>query len=68
MARQTGTVKWCNDARGFGFIAREGGPDVFVPFSAVQSPAGGALAEGDRVEFDIVHGERGLQAVEVVKG
>ena len=54
MARITGTVKWFNDAKGFGFISHEGGPDVFVHFSAIQSSGFKSLAEGDRVEFEIV--------------
>ena len=67
MARLTGTVKWFNDAKGFGFIAREDGPDVFVHFSAIQSNGFKALAEGDRVEFDIVQGQKGPQAADVMK-
>jgi CspA family cold shock protein len=60
-------VKWFNDAKGFGFLAREGGPDVFVHFSAIQSSGFKSLAEGDRVEFDIVQGEKGPQASDVQK-
>jgi CspA family cold shock protein len=67
MARITGTVKWFNDAKGFGFIAREGGPDVFVHFSAIQSEGFKSLAEGDRVEFEIVQGQKGAQASDVIK-
>ena len=67
MARIQGTVKWFNDAKGFGFLAREGGPDVFVHFSAIQSSGFKSLAEGDRVEFDIVQGEKGPQASDVQK-
>jgi CspA family cold shock protein len=67
MARITGTVKWFNDAKGFGFIAREGGPDVFVHFSAIQSEGFKSLAEGDRVEFEIVQGQKGAQAADVIK-
>jgi len=67
MARLIGTVKWFNDAKGFGFIAREGGPDVFVHFSAIQADGFKTLAEGDPVEFEIVQGEKGPQASEVVK-
>jgi CspA family cold shock protein len=67
MARLTGTVKWFNDAKGFGFIAREGGPDVFVHFSAIQSQGFKSLAEGDQVEFEIVQGDKGPQAANVTK-
>jgi CspA family cold shock protein len=63
----TGTVKWFNDAKGFGFIAREGGPDVFVHFSAIQSQGFKSLAEGDQVEFEIVQGQKGPQAANVTK-
>ncbi len=62
-----GTVKWFNDAKGFGFIAQEGGKDVFVHFSAIASSGFRSLAEGDVVEFDIVEGPKGLQAANVTK-
>jgi CspA family cold shock protein len=68
MARINGTVKWFNDAKGFGFIQRDGGPDVFVHFSAIQSNGFKSLAEGDRVEFEIVDGQKGPQAANVTKG
>jgi CspA family cold shock protein len=67
MARLTGTVKWFNDAKGYGFISREGGPDVFVHFSAIQGNGFKSLAEGDRVEFEIVQGQKGPQAADVTK-
>jgi CspA family cold shock protein len=67
MARIKGTVKWFNDAKGFGFLAREGGPDVFVHFSAIQSNGFKSLAEGDAVEFEIVDGQKGPQASDVQK-
>lgn len=62
-----GTVKWFNDAKGFGFIAQEGGKDVFVHFSAIESSGFRSLAEGDTVEFEVVEGPKGLQAANVKK-
>ncbi len=67
MARITGTVKWFNDAKGFGFIQPEGGPDVFVHFTAIQSNGFKSLAEGDQVEFEIVQGQKGPQAANVTR-
>ncbi len=62
----TGTVKWFNDAKGFGFITPEGGgPDLFAHFSAIQSQGFKTLAEGTRVEFDVVSGPKGLQAANI---
>jgi len=61
-----GSVKWFNDAKGFGFIARDGGgPDVFVHFSAVSQQGFKSLQEGQRVEFDVVPGKKGDQAANV---
>lgn len=62
-----GKVKWFNAEKGFGFIEREGGDDVFVHFSAIQSDGFRSLEEGQAVEFDIVEGDRGPQAANVVK-
>ncbi len=62
---ETGTVKWFNDAKGFGFITRESGPDVFVHHTAIQAEGFRSLAEGDRVQFDVVQGPKGAQAANV---
>ncbi|MEZ4485030.1 MAG: cold-shock protein [Syntrophotaleaceae bacterium] len=62
-----GVVKWFNDAKGFGFIEQEGGPDVFVHFSVIQSEGFKSLAEGERVTFEITEGQKGPQAANVVK-
>ena len=61
----TGTVKWFNDAKGFGFIAQENGEDVFCHHTAIQSDGFRTLAEGQRVEFDVKRGPKGLQAENV---
>ena len=61
----TGTVKWFNDAKGFGFIPQESGEDVFVHFSAIQAQGFKSLAEGDKVEFEVTRGPKGLQAANV---
>jgi CspA family cold shock protein len=60
-----GTVKWFNDAKGFGFIARENGPDVFVHFSAISGSGFKSLQEGQKVEFEVVPGKKGEQAQDV---
>jgi len=64
--RITGTVKWFNESKGFGFISREGGEDVFVHFSAITADGFRTLAEGQKVEFTIEQGAKGPQAVNVV--
>ncbi len=65
MAR--GTVKWFNEAKGFGFISQESGEDVFVHFSAIQGEGFKTLAEGEALEFDVTKGPKGLQASNVRK-
>ena len=67
MAQAQGKVKWFNDAKGYGFIAREDGPDVFVHYSAIQGDGFRSLAEGQSVAFEITEGPKGLQATNVVK-
>jgi CspA family cold shock protein len=62
-----GTVKWFNDAKGFGFIEQDNGPDVFVHFSAIEGDGFKSLAEGDRVSFDVVQGQKGPQSSNVRK-
>ena len=64
--RATGIVKWFNGAKGFGFIEREEGPDVFVHFSAIRGDGFRNLEEGQSVEFTIEQGQKGLQAADVV--
>ena len=67
MSRIAGRVKWFNDAKGFGFIEREGGPDVFVHYSAIQSDGFKSLKENDKVEFEVHEGPKGPQAANVTK-
>jgi CspA family cold shock protein len=62
-----GRVKWFNDAKGYGFITQEGGEDVFVHYSAIQSQGFKSLSEGDVVEFEVARGPKGLQATNVKK-
>jgi cold shock protein len=63
--RVVGTVKWFNGGKGYGFIAREGGPDVFVHYSAIQSESFRNLEEGQKVEFEVEQGNKGPQASNV---
>jgi CspA family cold shock protein len=63
----TGTVKWFNDAKGYGFIERPDGDDVFVHYSAIEGGGFKTLSEGDSLEFDVVEGPKGKQAANVIK-
>jgi CspA family cold shock protein len=65
--KETGTVKWFNDSKGFGFITRENGPDVFVHHSAIQGEGFHSLSEEQAVEFDVTEGPKGPQAQNVIK-
>ncbi len=64
----TGTVKWFNDAKGYGFISQEGGEDVFVHHTAISMEGFRTLKEGEKVEFEVVQGPKGLQAANVHRG
>ena len=64
---ETGTVKWFNDAKGFGFITLENGTDVFVHYTAIVGEGHKSLADGERVSFEVVKGPKGLQAAKVSK-
>jgi CspA family cold shock protein len=64
-AREQGVVKWFNDTKGFGFIQRSNGEDVFVHFRAIQADGHRSLRDGQRVEFTVAQGQKGLQAEEV---
>jgi CspA family cold shock protein len=67
VAQYKGKVKWFNNAKGYGFIGREDGPDVFVHYSSIQLDGYKTLKEGDDVEFDIVQGQKGAQADAVIR-
>lgn len=67
MSQYKGEVKWFNNAKGFGFLGRSDGPDVFVHYSSVQLEGYKSLKEGDAVEFDIIQGAQGPQADKVVR-
>ncbi len=62
-----GKIKWFNESKGYGFIQQDNGPDVFVHFSAIKGEGFKTLAEGQRVQFDIVEDEKGLKAANVIK-
>ncbi|GGO86668.1 cold-shock protein CspA [Marinobacterium nitratireducens] len=66
MSTTTGTVKWFNDEKGFGFIEQESGPDVFAHFKAIVGDGFKSLTEGQRVEFTVTQGQKGLQAENIV--
>ncbi len=66
MSTVTGTVKWFNESKGFGFIQRESGPDVFAHYSAISSSGFRTLNEGQRVEFTVTQGQKGPQAENIV--
>ncbi len=65
MAQFEGAVKWFNNAKGYGFLGRPDGPDVFVHYSAIQTEGYKSLKEGDPVEYDVIQGEKGPQADQV---
>lgn len=67
MAQHKGIVKWFNNSKGYGFIGRDDGPDIFVHYSSIQLDGYKTLTEGDEVEFDIVQGQKGPQAERVVR-
>ena len=67
MAQFEGTVRWFNNAKGYGFLGREDGPDVFVHFSAIQTEGYKSLKEGEAVQYDVIQGEKGPQADQVAR-
>ena len=67
MERLSGKVAWFNNAKGFGFLSRENGPDVFCHFSSIQTDGYKSLKEGEPVEFSIIQGDKGLQADNVTR-
>ena len=66
MSTSTGTVKWFNETKGFGFIEQESGPDVFAHFSAISGSGFKTLLEGQKVEFNVTEGQKGLQAENII--
>ena len=67
MAQYSGTVKWFNNAKGYGFLGHDGGSDVFVHYSSIQLDGYKSLKEGDAVDFDIIQGDKGPQADKVMR-
>ena len=67
MAQFQGSVRWFNNAKGFGFLGRDGGPDVFVHYTAIQTDGYKSLKESELVEYDVVQGDKGPQADHVVR-
>jgi CspA family cold shock protein len=66
MGQHKGVIKWFNNAKGYGFVGREDGPDLFVHYSAIQRDGYKSLREGDEIEFNVVQGAKGPQADQVV--
>jgi cold shock protein len=66
MERLKGTVRWFNNTKGYGFLGIEGGPDIFIHYTAIVSEGYKSLQEGDQVEFEVVRGDKGPQAANVV--
>lgn len=67
MAQYRGVVRWFNNAKGYGFLGREDGPDVFVHFSSIQTDGYKSLKEGEEVEYDVIQGDKGPQADHVLR-
>jgi CspA family cold shock protein len=65
MSQHEGTVRWFNNAKGYGFLGQDGGPDVFVHFSSIQKDGYKSLKEGELVQYDVIQGEKGPQADQV---
>lgn len=65
MAQYNGVVRWFNNSKGFGFLGRQDGPDVFVHYSSIQGDGYKSLQEGEAISFDVIEGEKGLQADKV---
>jgi CspA family cold shock protein len=67
MAQFRGSVRWFNNAKGYGFLGRDGGPDVFVHYTAIQSDGYKSLKEGEQVDYDVIQGDKGPQAEQVIR-